>query len=73
MHNWLFVLLDKAEYTFCEGMGPVPTSVTPVPQVTCLQVLISIELVSLFLENLSVMVSKTFVFLSMANLADTVP
>ena len=41
----MFLSLDKAEYTFCEGMSPVPSPVSPCPVVYNMQVnIISIVL-----------------------------
>ena len=36
--SWTIISTDKAEYTFCDGMGPTAVAVTPVPSVERLQV-----------------------------------
>lgn len=33
------MLLDRAEYTFCEGMGPVNVPITPIPIVKDIRVM----------------------------------
>ena len=35
---WTVISTDKAEYSWCEGMGPTKNPVTPIPVVNYLRV-----------------------------------
>jgi recombining binding protein (suppressor of hairless) len=37
---WTVISTDKAEYSWCEGMGPTKNPVTPIPVVNYLRVII---------------------------------
>lgn len=44
---WTIISADKAEYSWCEGMGPVKDPISPVPVVNCLRVGFNLNLMKI--------------------------